>query len=213
MMNVSMRSFIGAVSIMAAFPFFVSAATLSLDPAEGSYGPGETFIVTIRIDTDSTEECVNAVDATVRFPKEYLKPVSVSKGESLLSLWTEEPSFSLENGTVRISGGIPGGYCGRVVGDPGKTNVIAKIVFSVPATQIGGPVLTNDVPVSFSIDPESFVLLNDGNGIKRMVGHYPRGYFPPRKFSCRNYSRCEYIRGEVRSSFFYGRQAKRTVPF
>src|SRR4051812_20788407 len=40
------------------FPFIANAATLYLDPSSGNYGPGDTFIVSVRLQTDS--ECVNA---------------------------------------------------------------------------------------------------------------------------------------------------------
>jgi hypothetical protein len=164
MMKVPMKPLLYAILVFVMFPLAVSAAVLSLDPAEGSYGPGETFVATVRIDTDSPAECINAIDATIEFPKELIKPIAISKGESLISLWAEEPVFSLENGTIRLVGGIPGGYCGRVIGDPGKTNVVAKIVFSIPGTQIGGTVITKDVAVPIRFSPRTSILLNDGSG-------------------------------------------------
>lgn len=153
-----------AALAFAAFPVWVFAATLTIDPPSGTFGPGDSFVATVRIDTDSPEECVNAVDALIEYPKDLVKPVAISKGESLISLWAEEPSFSSESGTVRIQGGIPGGYCGRVVGDPGRTNVIAKIVFTVPATQIGAAAPETAVRVPVRFLPASVVLLNDGAG-------------------------------------------------
>lgn len=154
-------------------PLWAVAATLSLDPASGAYGPGDTFAVTVRIDTDSAEECVNAIDARIEFPKNLVKPVAISRGESLISLWTQEPSFSIEDGWISIQGGIPGGYCGRVVGDPGKTNAIAKILFAIPSTQIGVEAPRGKVSFDLNFLPTSVVLLNDGSGTPartRLIG-------------------------------------------
>lgn len=164
-----MKYFSIILSLIAFAPHWAVAATLSLDPASGSFGPGDTFVSTIRIDTDSPEECVNAIDVRIDFPKDLIKPIAISKGESLISLWAQEPAFSLEEGKIEIQGGIPGGYCGRIVGDPGKTNVVAKIVFAVPATQIGVEMPSESVPYDVRFAPTSAVLLNDGAGTPAQV--------------------------------------------
>ena len=138
---------------------FVSAATLSIDPSHGSFGPGDMFVMTVRIDT-ATDECINAADIEVAFPNDLVKVTAVSKGESLMTLWTDGPSIENEKGRVTWSGGIPGGYCGRVLGDPGKTNILGKVVFNVL------PVKADSVELSmrFSFGSSTKVLLNDGFG-------------------------------------------------
>lgn len=103
------------------------AALVYIDPAEGTYGPGDTFIANVRL---STEECVNAVHIELEYPKEVLRAVDFSKGSSILTLWVEEPRID-ERGSVSFSGGIPGGYCGRITGDPVVSNILGKIVFTV----------------------------------------------------------------------------------
>ncbi len=145
-------------------PTTASAVELSLDPATGAYGPGETFMTTIRLDPTSQDECINAVDLSIAFPRDTIKISAITTGESILSLWAQEPQFSQEGGTIHIIGGIPGGYCGRVMGDPGRTDIVAKIVWSIPGFQIGTstPIGTTTVPIHFTND--SKVLLNDGRG-------------------------------------------------
>lgn len=145
------------------FPSSVFAASLSLDPDSGSYGPGDMFIVTIRLDT-TPSECVNAAQVELSYPTDWMKVTAVSKGESLLSLWTEEPRIDVENGRVSFSGGIPAGYCGRVLGDPGKTNILLKLVFTIPGNMIGGKVATGPVPLALTFGSSSSILLNDGFG-------------------------------------------------
>jgi hypothetical protein len=144
-------------------PSFVAAATLALDPSEGEYGPGDMFIVTIRLDTP-VSECVNAASVELFYPTDWMKPTAISKGESLLTLWVEEPKIDTAKGLISFSGGIPAGYCGRVQGDPGESNVLAKVVFTIPGNMIGGKVATGPVPLALSFGPKTSVLMNDGMG-------------------------------------------------
>ena len=140
-----------------------SAATLSIDPETKSVGPGDTFMATIRLDT-LPDECVNAVSIELDYPPEWANASAVSKGESLLSLWPDEPAVDREHGKVTLSGGIPAGYCGRVQGDPGRTNIIAKIIFSIPGNMIGGKIATGPVNLPITFGSSTKVLLNDGFG-------------------------------------------------
>ena len=152
------------VSLMG-FLFFAgtaSAATITLDPAKGAYGPGDTFVVTVRLDTDP-DECVNAVNVELHYPPEVVRATAVSKGESLLTLWPEEPRVDLAGGNVYFQGGVPAGYCGRVLGDPGKTNILAKVIFSIPQSGSSTPA-TAATPFTIDFSPNSSVLLNDGFG-------------------------------------------------
>lgn len=162
--------FAGIIVLFFLFPAVSSAATLVLDPQSGTYGPGDTFLMTVRVDP-GTDECINAVSVEVDYPYDMLRASAVSKGESLLTLWPEEPTIDLAKGVVRFNGGIPAGYCGRVQGDPGKTNIIAKIVFTVPGAATGTKsAIGASIPVTFG--PETQVLLNDGFGTRApLVAH------------------------------------------
>ncbi len=144
-------------------PTASEAATLTMDPATGSYGPGDMFVVTVRLDT-TPAECVNAAMVELLYPADWMKATAVSKGESLLTLWTDEPTINIEHGKVSFAGGIPAGYCGRVQGDPGKTNILAKIIFTIPGNMIGGKVATGPVPMALTFSSSTRVLLNDGFG-------------------------------------------------
>ena len=133
-------------------PFTAGAATLYVNPTEGTYGLSDTFITDIRIDNQN--ECVNAIHVEVRYPTETLRAVDFSKGNSILSLWIEEPKIDTDKGIVTFSGGIPGEYCGRIPGDPVLSNVIGKIVFSVIGSE--------NTSATVSILDTSSVYLNDG---------------------------------------------------
>ena len=148
---VTMRRFV--LLFLLALPWSASAATLYLDPDSGEYGPGDTFIARVRLHTD---ECVNAASVEVKYPANLLKAVDFSRGSSILSLWVGEPKLDTEHGSVSFSGGIPGGYCGRVAGDPVISNILGKIVFTVQDAGSG------EANIDFA--PSSSVLLHDGQG-------------------------------------------------
>lgn len=142
-----------------------NAASLYLDPPSGVYGEGNTFSVKVRADTQ--EECINALNVTLSYPQNVIRAVDVARGESILTLWTEDPEINHDNGTVHFSGGLPGGYCGRIEGDPGFTNVVAEIIFQVPGLTIGGGDETNAGTIAFA--PDTQVLLNDGFGTQAQL--------------------------------------------
>lgn len=140
------------IAIGMVLPVLADAATIYVSPTEGKYGVSDTFIADIRLDNQN--ECVNAAHVEVRYPVDSLRAVDFSKGGSILSLWVEEPKIDTNAGVVTFSGGIPGGYCGRIPGDPVLSNVLGKIVFSV----IGATQKTAQVSVAGT----SVVYLNDG---------------------------------------------------
>jgi hypothetical protein len=144
-------------------PTNIFAATISIDPETLMVGPGDTFVTTIRLET-LPDECINAVSVELLYPSDWMNASAVSKGESLLTLWPDEPVVDREHGRVFFSGGIPAGYCGRVQGDPGKTNILAKIIFSIPGNMIGGKTATGEIPLAVTVGSSTKVLLNDGFG-------------------------------------------------
>jgi len=140
---------------------YTEAAKLYLEPAEGNYQPGDTFLVEIKIDTEG--ECINTVEANLSFSQNILKAVDFSQGNSILTLWVNPPSIDQQSRLISFVGGIPGGYCGRVPGDPGVSNLLGKIIFRIPGMMVGEPG-ENLAEVKF-LDT-SQVLLNDGFGTK-----------------------------------------------
>ncbi len=136
-----------------------SAASIYLEPQSGSYAQGTSFSIKVRVDNQN--ECINAGSFVLEYPNTSIRAIDVVRGESIFTLWTEDPVIDHENGHVRFSGGIPGGYCGRIEGDPGLTNVIAEVIFQVPGFTIGerGP----DTGAVI-LGEDTTILLNDGRG-------------------------------------------------
>jgi hypothetical protein len=141
-------------------PSFAGAAvSVFSDPAAISINPRDTFAVNIRIDTEG--DCVNAIDAKIKFDPSVLKAVDFGRGQSIISLWLVSPKIDQSAGMISFSGGIPGGYCGRIAGDPGLTNILGKIVFS--------PIVATPHSTYVGIADDSEILLNDGRGTKAEV--------------------------------------------
>jgi hypothetical protein len=142
------------------FPLSSWAAILYLEPSSSGYYQGDTFLVEARIDTQG--ECINTVKVELSFANNVLEVKDFSQGNSLLSLWVKKPEFSNETGLVSFSGGVPGGYCGELAGDPGISNLLGKIIFQVRQTSlVSKPIFTR---IEFS--ENSYVLLHDGLGTK-----------------------------------------------
>ncbi|MEX0931687.1 MAG: hypothetical protein WDZ88_02970 [Candidatus Paceibacterota bacterium] len=143
-------------------PGLVDASLLYLDPTGAEYRKGSTFVVTVRLDPEG--ECVNAVNAVITYPTEELTAFDVSRSGSILSLWVEEPYIDEVNGKIYFQGGIPNGYCGRIDGDPGNTNIIGRIAFRKPGgLSVGGASEGGVLEVAFD-EEESEALANDGRG-------------------------------------------------
>ena len=80
-------------------------ASFYLSPASGNYRVGETFSVTLFINTQGVS--INASQAKIIFPPEKLKVTNISKSGSIFTLWVQEPIFSNEKGEISFGGGLP----------------------------------------------------------------------------------------------------------
>ncbi|MBX4215999.1 hypothetical protein KW797_03545 [Candidatus Parcubacteria bacterium] len=128
-----------------AIPDGALAATLDLSPLTGTYAPGATFPLRVRV--SSTDEAMNAVSGTVVFPEDLLEVVSLSKADSIISLWVQEPSYSNANGTVNFEG---------IVLNPGFTGSAGRILTIQFRAKARG-----QANINFT---SSSVLANDGKG-------------------------------------------------
>lgn len=143
------------------FPHAAFGALLYIDPSEARLFRGDTITLGVRLDTDEGE-CVNAVDVVIEYDAS-IRAVDVSRGDSILSIWVEDPVIDEENHTITFAGGIPGGYCGRIAGDPRLTNILAELVFRSPGFTIGGG---SNKTAKILFDEMSTAYLHDGLGTK-----------------------------------------------
>lgn len=134
------------------FPFSIaSAATLLFSPSSGSYNVGGTFSVDVQ--AESPDQPMNAASGVVSFPWDKLEVISLSKSESIFSLWPAEPSFSNGAGTVNFEG---------IVLNPGFTGANGKILTITFKVKREG-----QANLSFS---SGSVLANDGSGTNILNG-------------------------------------------
>jgi len=129
MINQKFKIIIISIIVFILFPNHIWAVKLYLESADKEYCLNDTFITEIRIDTEG--ECINIVEANVSFPQDILEVVDFSRGESILTLWIKTPVIDKNKGEISFIGGLPGGYCGKIPGDPGPTNLLGKIIFKV----------------------------------------------------------------------------------
>lgn len=136
-----------------------SAALLYFDPSSVEVNRGDSVTLGLRIDTDE-DECINTIDATIHYDPS-IRVVDISRGSSILNLWVENPVIDEENHTVHFAGGVPGGYCGRIPGDPSLTNVVLELIFKSPGFNVGSG---DNSSAKIWVDENSQVLLHDGLG-------------------------------------------------
>ena len=136
---------LGTVVFFALLTPFADAASLTISPKSGIFQVGNTFTVAISVSTPT--QAMNAVSGQLTFSNDYLQVVSLSKDDSIVNLWVQEPSFSNFDGKINFEG---------VALNPGFTGNYGKIISVVfRARKVG--------TASISFNAGS-VLANDGLG-------------------------------------------------
>jgi len=123
---------------------FVQAqrASLYLTPSSGTYTVGNTFLVQVKVNTGGV--AINAADGTLIFDPDKLEVRSISKEDSIFTLWVQEPIFSNSLGTINFAGGKPSpgftGAAGTIINITFKarTSGTANVTFA------SGSVLADD---------------------------------------------------------------------
>lgn len=148
------------------------AASLYIDPAFSGISRGDAITLSVRLDVDQENgECVNAVDGVITY-SENIAPVDISLGDSIFSVWIEQPVINEAERTITFAGGLPNGYCGRITGDPRLTNTLVKLIFRSPGFTIGQGASNGSSTATVEFAPETTAYLNDGFGTKAELGLY-----------------------------------------
>jgi len=146
------------------------AASLYLDPGTISVSRGDAVKVAVRVDTDEEAgECINAAEGVLTFSGP-IEPVDVSIGNSIFSVWVEQPTLSDDRTMVTFAGGVPNGYCGRVAGDPRLTNNLFDIIVRTD-TDVDVDGLLVEASVNFT--DQTLLYLNDGLGTTVIPEKFP----------------------------------------
>ena len=116
-------------------------ASLFISPSSKSYVVGQIFTVAVNISADLA---VNAVEGSLVYPPDKLEALSVSKANSIINLWVNEPIISQNSGNVYFAGVIlnPGykGSGGKIL----SVNFRVKALGDVAVTVADGSILAND---------------------------------------------------------------------
>ena len=148
-MKSSVRNYLPAFAVAFLFvlPSIASAASLDISPSNITTNVGGTVTETVFV--SSADQAMNAVSGTISFPADLVQVVSISKANSVLSLWVQDPTFSNTDGTISFSGVVPNpGYIGSYgeifsIKFRGKHSGTANVIFKPSLSE---------------------VLANDGNG-------------------------------------------------
>jgi hypothetical protein len=156
--------FIGLVAVLGAAALSsIDASYIKLTSSTTMVMKGEIFIIDIYA---YAHVPVNAVSVSVGFDPDSVKVLSVDKAQSVLNIWTEEPTVT--NGRITLSGGT---YRRGFVGEHLVASIKAQAVSSgrTDFNVDGANLLAGDgsgTEVDFSTSNEesiqSFIIYNQG---------------------------------------------------
>lgn len=127
-----------------AFSQTTYAQSLFLGSSKSSYNVGDSFSVSLSVNTDG--QAINTISGAVSIPTDKFQIVDVRYGSSIISLWVDKPKIDYGSGTINFTGGIPGGF-------NGSSGPILS--FGLKAKKVGSAIVgLQDIRV----------LLNDGIG-------------------------------------------------
>lgn len=127
------------------------AATLGITPAVSTVSEGAT--VTARVYVNTQGSAINNAESVITFPTDLLSVVSISKSNSIFTLWVVEPSYSNSAGTVSYNGGLP------TPGYTGSGGTVLSITFLAKKAGVASLALS-----------EAAVRANDGLGTNVLSG-------------------------------------------
>lgn len=132
------------IAITFFLPLGVYAQSLLLKAPKTTYTVGDSFQVTLSINTEGKQ--INTIAGTIKLPTSRFQIIDTRYGSSILTLWVERPKINVSAGTIIFAGGLPGGFSG-------SSGPILS--FGVKAKSEG----TGEIKLS-----DFSVLLNDGLG-------------------------------------------------
>ena len=148
-----------AVLLASSLSIMRSPEEICLVPEDTSYVEvGETVTLNVVADSD---EPVNVIGGIINTSPELMEILSIDRTDSVIDLWSEEPTLSAD-GRVRFSGGIlrEGGFVGN------------GIVLTINARMVA----EGKASISFE---EVSMLAHDGTGTTGLLWGKPDGLIHP----------------------------------
>jgi hypothetical protein len=100
--------FLNILFLVLVIPNLTHAAQITASSSRTQIHVGEEVLVDVLLDTQG--QALNAISGTLRFDPQVLKFNSISRDNSIVNLWTDEPVVN--NSFVRWGGLMPGGFLG-----------------------------------------------------------------------------------------------------
>ena len=128
MKNTKFLKIVGALLVglfIISFSGKAEAATLTILPQASQVSVGDKISLDVKI--DSSGDSINAVQSSVRFPKDIINVESIDKTNSVFNFWLEDPNFSNSDGIISFIGGTAHGISGASLHII-KINFVAKSV-------------------------------------------------------------------------------------
>ena len=129
------------ISFFLIAPALAFGAQFSAETVSQTMHAGDQFEVNIIADTEGSN--INAFAGTVSFSNDVLTLSDVRDGNSIISLWVDEPKVATSG--VSFSGIVPGGYTGK--------GFLFSLIFTAKKT--------GTTPIHFT---DAEMLINDGKG-------------------------------------------------
>ena len=129
----------------------VFAVELNFNTEATEINVSQTFWIDVMLDTQ--DEAINAVSGSILYSQDKLKLIDYSNGDSIITLWLDEPNVEL--GQADFAGVIPGGFGGVL--SPLYTGVRPGKILSLEFEIMTGG--------EFTIESSNLeILLHDGLG-------------------------------------------------
>ena len=91
-------------------PQFVFAVEIAVDARNKELQPSQQFEAAVFLNT--SDEDINAVEGTLLYPADLLRPEEINSANSIINFWVEQPRLERDSRIV-FSGIVPGGYKGK----------------------------------------------------------------------------------------------------
>ena len=103
-------SLIGIVAFFSLLTF-VDAATLQVVPIGSAYHVGDTIRLKVAVTSDT--QSINGASVSIKYPTDMLGLSSISKNDSIMTLWAQEPTYSNSAGTAKFEAVALSGFTGQ----------------------------------------------------------------------------------------------------
>jgi len=143
-----LKKYLVLLLVVGFIPSIASASNIYLETARNTVSVGDTFIVSVKVDTEKTS--INTVEGDIVFDSNDKNLVvnDFSLAKSIFSLWPRTPSLSKDGNTISFVGGVPGGF-----------NLDKTILFNI--------IVEADKEGTIKISPKNMaVYANDGKGTR-----------------------------------------------